>query len=158
MASQRRDRGIATLAPVFICSTCRWPSHTSENCILLYTTNSQPPYPVTSVNGRSGAVALNDGFSTDGTSMWWDAFSSQLRIQVGTWSIGAAPGSSVTVSFPKAFPNYCIFAIPVPDSSLSTAAATEQVGVGGRTNTTVTFTKGKGDTDARGGKYLAIGF
>lgn len=103
-------------------------------------------------------MALNDGFSTDGTSMWWDAFSSQLRIQVGTWSIGAAPGSSVTVSFPKAFPNYCIFAIPVPDSSLSTTAATEQVGVGVRTNTTVTFTKGKGDTDARGGKYLAIGF
>ncbi|MGQ6111485.1 gp53-like domain-containing protein [Serratia sp. IR-2025] len=126
----------------------------------VYSPNNPQPisFPVTSVNGRTGAVALNDGFSTDGTSMFWDAFSSQLRIQVGTWSIGAVSGSSVTVSFPKAFPNYCIFAIPVPDSSISTAAATEQVGVGGRTNTTVTFIKGKGDTDARGGKYLAIGF
>lgn len=126
----------------------------------VYSPNNPQPisFPVTSVNGRTGAVALNDGFATDGASMWWDAFSSQLRIQVGTWSIGAAAGSSVTVSFPKAFPNYCILAIPVPDASISTAAATEQVGVGGRTNTTVTFTKGKGDTDARGGKYLAIGY
>ncbi|WP_392895171.1 hypothetical protein AB3M74_04850 [Serratia ureilytica] len=126
----------------------------------VYSPNNPQPisFPVTSVNGRTGAVALNDGFATDGASMWWDAFSSQLRIQVGTWSIGAVPGSSVIVSFPKAFPNYCIFAIPVPDSSISTAAATEQVGVGGRTNTTVTFIKGKGDTDARGGKYLAIGY
>lgn len=125
---------------------------------LIFTTNSPPPYPVTSVNGHAGAVSLNDGFSTDNTSMWWDAFSSQLRIQVGTWSIGAPAGASTTVAFPKAFPNLCLFAVPVPDSSLGTAAATEQVGVGGRTNTTVTLAKGLGDSSARGGKYLAIGY
>lgn len=126
----------------------------------VYSPNNPQPisFPVTSVNGRTGAVALNDGFSTDGTGMFWDAFSSQLRIQVGTWSIGAAAGSSTTVTFPKAFPNLCLIAIPVPDTSMGTAAATEQVGISGRTNTTVTITKGVGDPEARGGKYLAIGY
>ncbi|WP_288444435.1 hypothetical protein [uncultured Serratia sp.] len=124
----------------------------------IYTTKSPPPFPVTSVNGKTGAVSLNDGFSTDGTGLWWDSFSSQLRIQIGVWTIGSAPGSSTTVAFPKAFPNYCIFAVPVPDASAGVGAATEQVGVSGRTNTTVTISKGKGDTDPRGGKYLAIGY
>ncbi|HFV9294930.1 TPA: hypothetical protein ACIAIE_004821 [Serratia fonticola] len=125
---------------------------------LIYTTNSPPPYPVISVNGRTGAVSLNDVFSTDNTSMYWDSVLSSLRIQVGVFTIGAASGASVTVSFPKAFPNWCLFAIPVPDSSMGSPAATEQIGVGGRTNATVTFTKGIGDTVSRGGKYLAIGY
>lgn len=125
---------------------------------LIYTTNSPPPYPVTSVNGLTGAVALNDTFSTDGSSMYWDSVLSSLRIQIGVFSIGAGSGASGTVSFPTAFPNWCLFAVPVPDSSVASSAATEQIGVGGRTNTTVTFTKGVGDPDPRGGKYLAIGY
>ncbi|WP_457920883.1 gp53-like domain-containing protein [Serratia ureilytica] len=125
----------------------------------IYTTTSQPPYPVTSVNGRNGAVALNDDFSTDNTSMWWDSVLSSLRIQIGTWSIGAEAEASTTVALPKAFPNWCLLAIPVPDTWNGGApAATEQIGVSGRTNTTVTFTKGSGDTDPRSGKYLAIGY
>lgn len=125
---------------------------------VIFTENNPPPYPVTSINGRVGAISLNDGFSSDGTGMWWDSVLSSLRIQIGSWSIGAQAGTSTTVAFPKAFPNLCLFVVPVPDLSMGSAAATEQVGIGGRTNTTVTITKGSGDSVARGGKYLAIGY
>ncbi|MBN5203710.1 hypothetical protein JY462_02620 [Serratia marcescens] len=120
----------------------------------IYTTKSPQPIPVTSVNGRTGAVSLNDGFSTDGTGMWWDSFSSQLRIQVGTWSIGAQAGASATVAFPKAFPNLCLIAMPIPNG----ASAKEQIGATNLTATTATFSKGIGDEYARSGKYLAIGY
>lgn len=120
----------------------------------IFTTKSPQLIPVTSVNGRTGAVSLNDGFSTDGSGMWWDAFSSPLRIQIGTWSIGAPAGASTTVSFPKAFPNLCLIAIPIPNGT----SATEQIGADNFTATTATFAKGIGDSGSRSGKYLAIGY
>ncbi|WP_336844185.1 gp53-like domain-containing protein [Serratia nevei] len=120
----------------------------------IYTTKSPPAFPVTSVNGKTGVVALNDAFSTDGTSLYWDSFSSQLRIQIGTWSIGAGTGASTTVAFPKAFPNLCLVAIPIPNG----ASAKEQIGAGNLTATTATFSKGIGDEYARSGKYLAVGY
>lgn len=125
----------------------------------IYSTNNPPPYPVTSVNGAVGAVSLRDGFSTDNIGMWWDSVLSSLRVQVGTFTLAANAAASVNIAFPKAFPNNCIIAIPVPDLSLGISpAATEQIGVSARTNATVTFTKGVGDSWARGGKYLAIGY
>lgn len=98
---------------------------------------------------------MKDGMSTDGNGLWWDAFSSQLQLRIGDWSIpDASGGAGTTVSFPKAFANGCLIVIPVP----SNGGASEQIGCQSYTKSSAVIQKGASDTNSRAGKYLAIGY
>nr|WP_272841037.1 hypothetical protein [Citrobacter freundii] len=98
---------------------------------------------------------MKDGMSTDGNGLWWDAFSSQLQLRIGDWSIpDASGGVGTTVSFPKAFANGCLIVIPVP----SNGGASEQIGCHSYTKSSAVIQKGASDTNSRAGKYLAIGY
>lgn len=98
--------------------------------------------------GNPGAT-----FSSDGFGMWFNVLPAMLQIRVGDWSIGAAAGASVTVTFVQAFSRKCLMVIPVPEIS-----ANDQIGVLGLSPAQATINKGNADVSPRQGKYIAFGY
>lgn len=73
--------------------------------------------------------------------------------QIGVFNISsAASGASVSITFPKAFPQNCVAVIPAASNS-----AAQMIGSANITATGATIYKGSGDSSTRSGIYLAIG-
>ncbi|WP_208951212.1 hypothetical protein [Rahnella sp. ChDrAdgB13] len=120
----------------------------------MYTTVNPPPYPVTSVNGKTGTVTLSDDFSITYPAMLWNSALSGLQMRIGDFALPATAGATTVITFPSAFSGGCLMVIPIPDGG----SAEEQIGASDFFATGATLYKGSKDTTARGGKYLAIGY
>ncbi|WP_249419331.1 hypothetical protein [Citrobacter sp. RHB35-C21] len=91
-------------------------------------------------------------FSADGVGLWYNV-KDMLQVRIGTWSLPAEAGTSTQVAFVQAFTRKCLIVVPIPEIS-----ASDQIGVLGMTTTTVTISKGNGDSSPRTGKFIAFGY
>lgn len=91
-------------------------------------------------------------FSSDGVGLWFNV-KDMLQVRIGTWSLPAEAGTSTQVAFVQAFTHKCLIAVPIPEIS-----ASDQIGVLGMTPTSVTISKGNGDSSPRTGKFIAFGY
>ena len=88
-------------------------------------------------DATAGAMRLPNGF----------------KIVWGAFSLAAATASTQTVTFYSAFSTACVAVIPAVDNS-----AEQMIGYSSVTLTNAVLKKGNGDTVARHGKYIAVGY
>ncbi|NKG32830.1 phage tail protein [Erwinia rhapontici] len=109
-----------------------------------------------SVGSGAGQVPDMSSFSSSmSPTLGAQSLPSGMKFQYGTFSVSASSASTTTVTFKEAFINTCIMIIPV-----SYGGSNNQIGfeAGSLTNVSGLITKGTGDTSARSGIYLAIGY
>ena len=94
-----------------------------------------------------------DSFACLKGASGYQCFEGGMIIQWGNFSTAAAAASSTSVTFPIAFPLFCLHGIVNVDD-----AATDQIGTRSKTKTGMTIQKGVNDTWARAGTWIAIGY
>ena len=94
-----------------------------------------------------------DSFACLKGASGYQCFEGGMIIQWGNFSVAAAAISSTSVTFPIAFPLFCLHGIVNVDN-----AATDQIGTISKTKTGMTIQKGSSDTMARTGTWIAIGY
>ena len=97
--------------------------------------------------------AAVDSFANVKTASGYQLFEGGMIMQWGNFSAAAASWASTSVTFPIAFPLFCLHGIVNVDNS-----AIDQIGVLSKTTTGMTIQKGASDTFARAGTWIAIGY
>ena len=92
-------------------------------------------------------------FANVKTASGYQRFEGGMIMQWGNFSVAAAAMSSTLVTFPIAFPLFCLHGIVNVDN-----AATDQLGTISKTKTGMTIQKGTSDTAERTGTWIAIGY
>ncbi|MCE1175984.1 MAG: hypothetical protein LWW76_02560, partial [Burkholderiales bacterium] len=92
-------------------------------------------------------------FTNVKTASGYQRFEGGMIMQWGTFSLAAANGSNMPVTFPIAFPSLCLHGIVNVDN-----AAIDQIGTINKTKTGMTVQKGTVDSEIRTGTWIAIGY